>query len=640
VKKAFVLGAGFGTRLRPMTNVLPKPLIPVVNKPLLSYAFDGLLQAGVNQFLVNTHHLSECYAKTYPEDEYRGAELQFIREQPEILDTGGGIANIAPFVKEEPFWVCNGDILTDLPLTKVAERHRSSGNLVTLVLRSEGPQASGAWDEGTGRVRDLRNALGTDETHLFQFAGLYLVSPEFLSFLTPEPQSVVPAFLRLIHEQDRLGGILVDEGEWWDVGNRAAYLDANRALLRGGGSFDTLPRIHPGAELASSAEIDDFTVVGGDCSVGDGVRLHQSILWPGARVAPGAELERCILTGIHPPVSGAHRDRDFEDALDHETILELTRQHLPQIGGIPFRIEEIQRGGSERRYFRLRPDIQSFIFCQYNSENVDNSRFAQHTDYLAAHGVPVPRIWARDPKHQRLWIEDLGSRDLWSYRESDWRVIRRPLYESSIRAVARIHALRKDELPESDRPPLGPEFDESLYRWEQEYFWEHFAANFSSASSADLSAVRNDPSLAELAGELASRPRCLIHRDFQSQNIIVRDGSPVFIDYQGLRFGLGEYDLASLIFDPYVPLSYEERDELIGFAETLSDSLEFRETLARCACQRLMQALGAYGFLGLVKEKRAFLHHIRPAVRNLQDVAVDGGILPVLAPVLALREFE
>lgn len=640
MKKAFVLGAGFGTRLRPLTHVLPKPLIPVVNKPLIHYAFDQLIRAGTQQFIVNTHHLHGCYADAFPGRNYLGYPLHLVHEEPEILDTGGGIANIASLVKDDSFWVFNGDILTDLPLEKALAAHQSSGNLATLILRSTGPNCNVAWDAASGRVRDLRNSLGTNAARLFQFAGIYLVHPGLLRFLQPGRQSIVPAFLRAITDLDRLGGVLIDEGRWWDLGDRQTYLEACLALVTTPGHFQVPARLHPAAEIAGSAEVDGCSVVGERCVVGDGVRLIQSVLWAGAQVEAGSVVDRCVLTGKHPPVSGSHRDQDMADFLDPARILELTCRHLPQIESIPFKVEEIHQGGSDRRYFRLTPDIHSFIFSQYTAENPDNSRFAQHTDYLASHGVPVPRIWARDPENHRLWIEDLGSRDLWSYREDDWHVIRRPLYEASISAVARIHAIRKDDPVREDRPPLGPEFDEALYFWEQDYFFTRFVTPFSAASPEVTASVREDPSLSALREELAALPRCLIHRDFQSQNIIVNDGRPVFIDYQGLRYGLGEYDLASLIYDPYVPMTPAQREELIRFAEPLYPGPDFRRVLLCCACQRLMQALGAYGFLGLVKQKRSFLIHIRPAVQNLQEVAVASGLLPALAPVLSLRDFE
>jgi aminoglycoside/choline kinase family phosphotransferase len=324
--------------------------------------------------------------------------------------------------------------------------------------------------------------------------------------------------------------------------------------------------------------------------------------------------------------------------MDDQTILDLARRQLPETQGVDYRIEQISRGGSDRQYYRLSPATRPLIFCQYNEQTPENSRFAQHTDFLAAHGVPVPRILARDPENRRLWIEDLGSEDLWSFREADWWVVRRPLYEKCLAAVGRIHAIAEGSLPEEALPPLGPEFNERLYAWEQDYFFEHFVARFSAASPELAAAIRQSPELRELRTRLAERPRCLIHRDFQSQNILVRGGEPVFIDYQGLRFGLAEYDIASLLYDPYVPLFRDQREELLSLAQARSRNPEFRRDLGWCACQRLMQALGAYGFLGLVKEKPTFLRHIRPAVQNLMQVAVEQGVAPILAPLLILKD--
>jgi aminoglycoside/choline kinase family phosphotransferase len=302
--------------------------------------------------------------------------------------------------------------------------------------------------------------------------------------------------------------------------------------------------------------------------------------------------------------------------------------------GVDYQIEALTKGGSDRQYFRLSPSTRPLIFCQYGQQTPENSRFAQHTDFLASYGVPVPRILARDLEHGRLWIEDLGTEDLWSFRDADWWVIRRPLYEKCIGAVGRIHAITESSSPAGSLPPLGPEFNEALYQWEQDYFFDNYVARFSAAPAELAAEIRHGAELKELRTRLSSRPRCLIHRDFQSQNILVRQGDPVFIDYQGLRFGLAEYDLASLLFDPYVVLYRDQREELIALAEARSRNPQFREQLLACACQRLMQALGAYGFLGVVKQKPTFLRHIRPALANLREVAVNQGILPILAPLL------
>ncbi len=168
MNKAFVLGAGLGTRLRPLTDQLPKPLIPVLHRPLITYAFDHLLGAGVKEFIVNTHHLPEKYAETFPDGRYRNAPITF-RHEPILLETAGGIANIADLVEDGPFLVYNGDILTTLPLEPLLEEHARGENLVTLVLRSTGPALHIAWDDeiGPGHGHPHRNSERTgSRSHL------------------------------------------------------------------------------------------------------------------------------------------------------------------------------------------------------------------------------------------------------------------------------------------------------------------------------------------------------------------------------------------------------------------------------------------------------------------------------------------
>jgi hypothetical protein len=128
-----------------------------------------------------------------------------------------------------------------------------------------------------------------------------------------------------------------------------------------------------------------------------------------------------------------------------------------------------------------------------------------------------------------------------------------------------------------------------------------------------------------LAEQLAAYPRVLIHRDFQSQNILICDEQAYLIDFQGMRPGLGAYDLASLLYDPYVTLSPAEREQLIEYylkgSEYRGTREEFIDLFLRCALQRLLQALGAYGVIGVRRRKPEFLRHIAPAIENLREVA-------------------
>ena len=291
--KAFVLGAGLGERLRPLTDQLPKPLIPVFHKPLITYAFDHLLAAGVQSFVVNTHHLPEAYARTFPFGRYGDAPVAFRHEAPVRLETAGGIANVRDLLGEEPFIVYNGDILTTLPLEPLIREHRERGNLVTLALRSSGPALHIGFDADTHRVVDIRNKLGTgnDGTHLF--TGIYICEPEFHDWLTPgKVESVIPIFLKLI-QQGKLGAIVLDEGDWWDLGSRAAYLDAHQALASSG--RNPLPAIHPTAHVSDDAKLSGLNIIGPDATVEAGAELEDCILWPGAYASSQARLKRCIV---------------------------------------------------------------------------------------------------------------------------------------------------------------------------------------------------------------------------------------------------------------------------------------------------------------------------------------------------------
>jgi len=300
--KAFVLGAGLGTRLRPLTAVLPKPLIPVWNKPLITYAFDHLLDAGVKEFVVNTHHLAKKFAEAFPDSTYAGAPIQFVEEKPEVLETGGGLANAAEHFQDGDFLVYNGDILTDLPIAPALEAHAQSDNLVTLVLRSTGDGRNVNFDPESGKILDLRGALGTKTEQPYQFTGIYIVRPEFLSHLKVEPSSIVPTWLKLIEKGQKIGGVVIDEGQWWDLGHRNAYLGASKAMSKG--EFPSYPthdpqpiRIHPDAEVDPTSTIDQYTVLGAGSRVEMNCRICQSIIWPEMQIGPETVLDRCVIIG-------------------------------------------------------------------------------------------------------------------------------------------------------------------------------------------------------------------------------------------------------------------------------------------------------------------------------------------------------
>lgn len=304
-----------------------------------------------------------------------------------------------------------------------------------------------------------------------------------------------------------------------------------------------------------------------------------------------------------------------------ETLLQQTRIHFPRFEEAEVRISPIEKGGSDRKFYRIRVTReQSIVLVKYSCEQAENRRYVETAQFLSEHGVRTPKIYFHDPAEGLIWIEDLGERDLWSYRNESW-LVRRAFYESALSEAAKLHRISAADSAEIRRD-LPAQFDTTLYRWEQSYFFENCLGRHFGLDPERLEELARLPVLAEIAERLASFPRVLIHRDFQSQNIIMRDGHAHLIDFQGMRPGLAEYDLASLLYDPYVSLTNAERTELIEFYRDTTGSSDpaLDEKFQLCAMQRLMQALGAYGYLGLVKKNRAFLEHIPSALDSLGEV--------------------
>jgi mannose-1-phosphate guanylyltransferase len=308
--RAFVLGAGLGTRLKALTERRPKPLIPIYGKPLITFAFDQLIAAGVTEIVVNTHHCHEAYKNAFPEGAYAGAKLIFEHE-PVLLETAGGIKNIERHLCSEPFLVHNGDVLTNLPLLKAIEHHRASGNEVTLVLRSQGEPLHIALDGG--RVVDIAGRLGVSaESYLF--TGVYVVEPAFLRRIAPRTKiSVIPIFMEMIKEEAKLGGVVLDEGDWWDLGTREKYLDVHRELATAdffGDGRQWREPISLTARLGSEASLGGFVVAGPEAVIESDAQVTDCILWEGARVLAHSVLNRCIVTSGRT-AAGQHAGVDF-----------------------------------------------------------------------------------------------------------------------------------------------------------------------------------------------------------------------------------------------------------------------------------------------------------------------------------------
>ena len=314
--RAMVLCAGFGTRLRPLTDKLPKPLVPLCGVPLLRFNFALLQNAGVRELVVNTHHLGaemEKGARAIAAD--LGLALEVSREEKHILGTGGGVRKAQAMLGAGTFFLLNGDMLFDIDLSAALAAHRAAGAVATMVLAPYPKGASyGAVEvDAAFNVRRIAGRGAPSEPGLtrMHFTGVHIMEPEVLSRLPAEGESDInrTAYVRLIHEGAKVHGYL-QRGYWGDLGAPRSLLRANLDMLEGrvplerfrpgGDPFAGMQArapgvfVHPSAkvdvELASPALIREGAIVAAGARLGPGVVLGANV-----RVDAGAEVERAAI---------------------------------------------------------------------------------------------------------------------------------------------------------------------------------------------------------------------------------------------------------------------------------------------------------------------------------------------------------
>jgi NDP-sugar pyrophosphorylase family protein len=223
-KTAFILGAGLGLRLRPLTEHCPKPLLPFGGRPVITYAMDHLLTVGVERFIVNTHHHPEAYLQEFPEREWRGVPIVF-RHEPVLLDTAGGLKNIEDLLADDQAILCyNGDVVADFPLQRLIHFHEQKMPEATLALRSRGPVLNvdiNRW----GEICDLRKTLNHPGVQSCLFTGIYALEKSILRHIAAgKIETIISTFIkRITRQMGTVMGIAIDEGNWRDIGSVAEY---------------------------------------------------------------------------------------------------------------------------------------------------------------------------------------------------------------------------------------------------------------------------------------------------------------------------------------------------------------------------------------------------------------------------------
>ena len=292
--KAMVLAAGLGTRMQPLSSLRAKPVLPVLDRPLVAFTLERLARAGVRDVVVNLHHLPESVTAALGSGRAFGLRIRYTHE-PRILGTGGGPRAVRDFFGDEPFLLVNGDMFFELDLRKLVARHRASGAVATLALRRlPDPRAySTVVTDRRGLILSIAGRPAPAEGAASMFAGVHVVDPRLLSRLPEGPSdSVRDLYIPLLAEGGRLAGVRL-RGAWYDFGRPALYRDAQLRMLRDRGKRQVLSG--RGARIASSAVVRR-AVVGARARVAAGARVASSILWEDAAVEAGGRVARSILT--------------------------------------------------------------------------------------------------------------------------------------------------------------------------------------------------------------------------------------------------------------------------------------------------------------------------------------------------------
>jgi NDP-sugar pyrophosphorylase family protein len=303
--KGMILAAGFGTRFRPVTYALPKPLVPLCNRPLIAYGVGSMLAAGVTEIIVNLHHLPQAIEE-YLRIEFEDRCAFHFSFEETILGTGGGIRRVRSLLEDsDEFLVANADTIQRPPFTALIEARRRVDALAALALRHPpaGDRFTSVFYE-----RGLINGIGQGEGEALMFSGCHAISSRIFRYLPERDFSgvtedvYIPA---LRNAEEKIAGV-IDDGLWFDIGTPLRYFTASLevAALMIGGEFpvpeDSRPDPATASLIANGAQVDGAaaiqrSVIGTGSIVKAGASLDAAIVWTGCQIPRGATVRDSVL---------------------------------------------------------------------------------------------------------------------------------------------------------------------------------------------------------------------------------------------------------------------------------------------------------------------------------------------------------
>lgn len=528
--KALILAAGFGTRLKPYTDHIPKPLFEVNKRPVLDITINRLISSGCTGIIINTHHLHE-QIESFIRDQHYTIPVT-TRYEPEILDTGGAIRNVSDFWDDDPFLVVNSDIITDINYADVYRHHLTHNHPATLVLHDYAEFNNVSVDE-QDMIRGFH--LGECQLKKLAFTGIQVINPEVLTQIPAHRfTSSIALYKKLISDKSGVAAFIAQNAYWADIGSPEKF---SRTCL----------------EMAVPE------IFGSDTA------------------------ERTKLKG----------------------------------------------DGSDRKWYRLNHSGKSVILgdhgisCIANKKHEVNS-FISIGNHLDSKGVAVPKILYSEPFAGHVYVEDLGDTDLEQVintgKKSEDHILRH--YRKVLNELVRFSTRGIDDFDLNWTCQTECYDKDLIIKNECNYFINAFVNPFTDLS-VDPESLKDEFNFIAEKG-LEFQFEGLMHRDCQSKNIMVRNDRHYFIDFQGARKGPVQYDLASLLIDPYVELSetvqaalYQHFIEMLSSVKAVNRE-NFLKSYTYLKITRNLQMLGAFGFLSRVKGKTWFENYIPAAVKTLK----------------------
>lgn len=300
------MAAGFGNRMKPLSDRCPKPLLPVLGRPLIDYTITHLKTVGIRKIGINVCHLADKMESYLKDGSHWEVEICISREK-EILGTGGGIRAMREFLSNEgPFLVYNGDILTNINLPELRELHFQRAPLITMALCDFAPKNNvslsrdGTIEDFSGKLKKFRP--GKD--HLLTFTGVSIVDPNVFDFIPRgEPSNIIDIYLDLIiRKPGSIKGYILQGKYWMDIGSPESYLHVHKDILLNG-KLDLFPNegsgIYKGSgsRIEAGAQLEGFISLGNNCVVEKEVFLKNCAIWDNTVVGKGTHLENGVIDG-------------------------------------------------------------------------------------------------------------------------------------------------------------------------------------------------------------------------------------------------------------------------------------------------------------------------------------------------------